>query len=170
MKITTKWVGRFSPLNKALVMYCDLPPTLSDAATSSSSHVQKARLARIRIAKSGSANAFLQSKHNGVLNELLELKVRKTSEPTERSKPPRAEWRDHYSEVTSNMFIKNDMKCRQIVIQYERLIILFLVKHPSTNYFSSVQLNSLEAATSHLQCIHTIIHAHTKMTNNYCHN
>ncbi|XP_022625326.1 potassium voltage-gated channel subfamily D member 3-like [Seriola dumerili] len=35
---------------------------------------KKARLARIRIAKSGSANAFLQSKRNGVLNELLELK------------------------------------------------------------------------------------------------
>ncbi|XP_023180242.1 potassium voltage-gated channel subfamily D member 3-like isoform X2 [Xiphophorus maculatus] len=34
---------------------------------------KKARLARIRIAKSGSANAFLQSKHNGLLNELLEL-------------------------------------------------------------------------------------------------
>ncbi|XP_071350174.1 A-type voltage-gated potassium channel KCND3-like [Trachinotus anak] len=35
---------------------------------------KKARLARIRIAKSGSANAFLQSKRNGLLNELLELK------------------------------------------------------------------------------------------------
>ncbi|XP_042354135.1 potassium voltage-gated channel subfamily D member 3-like [Plectropomus leopardus] len=34
---------------------------------------KKARLARIRISKSGSANAFLQSKHNGLLNELLEL-------------------------------------------------------------------------------------------------
>uniref|UniRef100_A0A3Q3BVD8 Potassium voltage-gated channel subfamily D member 3 n=1 Tax=Haplochromis burtoni TaxID=8153 RepID=A0A3Q3BVD8_HAPBU len=36
----------------------------------------KARLARIRIAKSGSANAFLQSKRNGLLNELLELTIR----------------------------------------------------------------------------------------------
>uniref|UniRef100_A0A668SU31 BTB domain-containing protein n=1 Tax=Oreochromis aureus TaxID=47969 RepID=A0A668SU31_OREAU len=35
--------------------------------------VQKARLTRIRIAKSGSANAFLQSKRNGLLNELLDL-------------------------------------------------------------------------------------------------
>ncbi|XP_053171000.1 potassium voltage-gated channel subfamily D member 3-like [Scomber japonicus] len=34
---------------------------------------KKARLARIKIAKSGNANAFLQSKHNGLLNELLEL-------------------------------------------------------------------------------------------------
>ncbi|XP_036008125.1 potassium voltage-gated channel subfamily D member 3 isoform X2 [Fundulus heteroclitus] len=34
---------------------------------------KKTRLARIKIAKSGSANAFLQSKHNGLLNELLEL-------------------------------------------------------------------------------------------------
>uniref|UniRef100_A0A3Q3LUK5 A-type voltage-gated potassium channel KCND1 n=1 Tax=Mastacembelus armatus TaxID=205130 RepID=A0A3Q3LUK5_9TELE len=33
----------------------------------------KPRLARIRIAKSGSANAFLLSKRNGLLNELLEL-------------------------------------------------------------------------------------------------
>ncbi|XP_041815533.1 potassium voltage-gated channel subfamily D member 3-like [Chelmon rostratus] len=34
---------------------------------------KKARLARIRISKSGSANAFIQSKRNGLLNELLEL-------------------------------------------------------------------------------------------------
>ncbi|XP_072237889.1 A-type voltage-gated potassium channel KCND3-like [Leuresthes tenuis] len=34
---------------------------------------KKARLSRIRIAKSGSANAFLLSKRNGLLNELLEL-------------------------------------------------------------------------------------------------
>ncbi|XP_061582742.1 potassium voltage-gated channel subfamily D member 3-like [Cololabis saira] len=34
---------------------------------------KKARLARIRIAKSGNSNAFLQSKSNGLLNELLEL-------------------------------------------------------------------------------------------------
>ncbi|XP_054639494.1 potassium voltage-gated channel subfamily D member 3-like isoform X2 [Dunckerocampus dactyliophorus] len=34
---------------------------------------KKARLARIRLAKSGSANAFLLRKRNGLLNELLEL-------------------------------------------------------------------------------------------------
>ncbi|XP_061642084.1 potassium voltage-gated channel subfamily D member 3-like isoform X3 [Phyllopteryx taeniolatus] len=34
---------------------------------------KKARLARVRLAKSGSANAFLLSKRNGLLNELLEL-------------------------------------------------------------------------------------------------
>uniref|UniRef100_A0A3P9L3Z1 Potassium voltage-gated channel subfamily D member 3 n=1 Tax=Oryzias latipes TaxID=8090 RepID=A0A3P9L3Z1_ORYLA len=34
---------------------------------------KKTRMARIRIAKSGSANAFLQSKRNGLLSELLEL-------------------------------------------------------------------------------------------------
>ncbi|GLD64112.1 potassium voltage-gated channel subfamily D member 3-like isoform X3 [Lates japonicus] len=38
---------------------------------------KKARLARIRVAKSGSANAFLQSKRNRLLNELLELTVGK---------------------------------------------------------------------------------------------
>ncbi|KAK5933699.1 hypothetical protein CgunFtcFv8_014160 [Champsocephalus gunnari] len=50
-------------------------PTLSDAllsSSSSSSHAQKARLARIRISKS-SASAFLHNKCNGLLNELLEL-------------------------------------------------------------------------------------------------
>ncbi|XP_005740146.1 potassium voltage-gated channel subfamily D member 3-like [Pundamilia nyererei] len=41
---------------------------------------KKARLARIRIAKSGSANAFLQSKRNGLLNELLELTGREGDE------------------------------------------------------------------------------------------
>ncbi|XP_060766837.1 potassium voltage-gated channel subfamily D member 3-like [Neoarius graeffei] len=35
--------------------------------------VQKTRLARIRIAKKGSSNAYLQSKRNGRLNELLDL-------------------------------------------------------------------------------------------------
>ncbi|XP_056130257.1 potassium voltage-gated channel subfamily D member 3-like [Lampris incognitus] len=34
---------------------------------------KKARLARIRITKTGSSNAFLQSKRNGLLNDLLEL-------------------------------------------------------------------------------------------------
>ncbi|XP_075997361.1 A-type voltage-gated potassium channel KCND3-like [Genypterus blacodes] len=34
---------------------------------------KKARLTRIRVAKTGSANAFLHSKRNGLLNELLEL-------------------------------------------------------------------------------------------------
>ncbi|CAL8380566.1 unnamed protein product [Boreogadus saida] len=34
---------------------------------------KKARLARIRIAKTGSTNAFLQSKRSGLLDELLEL-------------------------------------------------------------------------------------------------
>ncbi|GAA6088479.1 potassium voltage-gated channel subfamily D member 3-like isoform X1, partial [Tachysurus ichikawai] len=33
----------------------------------------KTRLARIRIAKKGSSNAYLQSKCNGRLNELLDL-------------------------------------------------------------------------------------------------
>lgn len=70
----------FPPLNKALINFCYLPPTLSDTYPSSS-HIQKARLARIRISKSNSANAFMQSKRKGLLNELLELTVRKTSEP-----------------------------------------------------------------------------------------
>ncbi|KAL2103246.1 hypothetical protein ACEWY4_000114 [Coilia grayii] len=35
--------------------------------------VQKARLARMRITKTGSSNAFLHSKRNGLLNEALEL-------------------------------------------------------------------------------------------------
>lgn len=66
------WVVRF------IVMFCNFRPTMSDTVTSSSSHSQKARLARIRIAKSSSANAFLQGKRNGLINELLELTVRKT--------------------------------------------------------------------------------------------
>ncbi|XP_018597660.2 potassium voltage-gated channel subfamily D member 3-like [Scleropages formosus] len=35
--------------------------------------VQKARLARIRISKTGTSNAFLHSKRNGLLNEALDL-------------------------------------------------------------------------------------------------
>lgn len=37
--------------------------------------LQKARLARIRVAKTGSSNAYLHSKRNGLLNEALELMV-----------------------------------------------------------------------------------------------
>uniref|UniRef100_A0A4X1T8V9 Potassium voltage-gated channel subfamily D member 3 n=1 Tax=Sus scrofa TaxID=9823 RepID=A0A4X1T8V9_PIG len=36
---------------------------------------KKARLARIRVAKTGSSNAYLHSKRNGLLNEALELMV-----------------------------------------------------------------------------------------------
>ncbi|NXD13494.1 KCND3 protein, partial [Nothocercus nigrocapillus] len=36
---------------------------------------KKARLARIRVAKTGSSNAYLHSKRNGLLNEALELTV-----------------------------------------------------------------------------------------------
>ncbi|MED6294596.1 Potassium voltage-gated channel subfamily D member 3, partial [Characodon lateralis] len=35
--------------------------------------LQKARLARIRLSKTGSSNAFLHSKRNGLFNEALEL-------------------------------------------------------------------------------------------------
>ncbi|XP_073325043.1 A-type voltage-gated potassium channel KCND3-like [Pagrus major] len=41
---------------------------------------KKARLARIRISKSSSANAFIQSKRNGLLNELLELTAKEEDE------------------------------------------------------------------------------------------
>lgn len=42
--------------------------------------LQKARLARIRISKAGSSNAFLHSKRNGLFNEALEFTVRPASE------------------------------------------------------------------------------------------
>lgn len=43
--------------------------------------LQKARLARIRISKTGSSNAFLHSKRNGLFNEALEFTVRPASKP-----------------------------------------------------------------------------------------
>lgn len=66
-----------------------LPPTyLSSRSLTFSSHLpQKARLARIRISKSSSANAFIQSKRNGVLSELLELTVRETCAPPQPIQP-----------------------------------------------------------------------------------
>lgn len=79
----------------------------------SSSHAQKARLARIRISKSSSANAFIQSKRNGLLTELLELTVRTTPDPRERSEPPTAQ---SAPQILESVFIKkNDMKYQQIV-------------------------------------------------------
>ncbi|XP_077458539.1 A-type voltage-gated potassium channel KCND3-like isoform X1 [Stigmatopora argus] len=47
---------------------------------------KKARMARIHLAKNGSANAFLLSKRNGLLNELLELTGANASE----QKPPKS--------------------------------------------------------------------------------
>lgn len=38
--------------------------------------LQKARLARIRAAKSGSANAYMQSKRNGLLSNQLQVRVK----------------------------------------------------------------------------------------------
>lgn len=43
--------------------------------------LQKARLARIRISKTGSSSAFIHSKRNGLFNEALEFTVRPTPEP-----------------------------------------------------------------------------------------
>lgn len=86
-------------------MFCDFPPTLSDAVTSSS-YTQKARQARIRIAKSGSANAFLQSKHNGLINELLELTVRKSRDRLNTKNQQQQSGHNDYWEIISNVFIK----------------------------------------------------------------
>lgn len=118
-RITTTEL-RLSPSNEALVIYCYLPPTLSDSLTFSSHFTQKARLARIRISKSSSANAFIQSKRNGLLNELLELTVRETSDPTEHS----ANWRRDQWKVFESAFIKSDVKYQRAVIPCERLIVL----------------------------------------------
>lgn len=91
-------------------------PTLSDAMTSSSSHAQKARLARIRISKSSSANAFIHSKRNGLLNELLELTVRKTSDPLNTENHWQQRGHTDYREGLKVSSLK--VKYQQIVIQY----------------------------------------------------
>lgn len=135
-------------------------PTLSDAMTSSSSHTQKARLARIRISKSSSTNAFIQSKRNGLLNELLELTVRKTSDPLNTKNHWQPSGHIDYREGLKVSLLK--VKYQQIVIQYKRIIILFLVKYPATDYFSSLQLNSWEAASWHQQYIYTQTFTRTK--------
>lgn len=75
----------------------------------SSSHTQKARLARIRISKSSSANAFIQSKRNGLLNELLELTVRKTSDPLNTKNRWQQKGHIDYEERFKSVLIKNDI-------------------------------------------------------------
>ncbi|TNN35659.1 Potassium voltage-gated channel subfamily D member 2 [Liparis tanakae] len=50
--------------------------------------LQKARLARIRISKQGSSNAFLDSKKNGLFNEALEFTVSPAPGPHPRTTPP----------------------------------------------------------------------------------
>lgn len=65
----------------------------------------------------------------------------------------------------SDVFIKTDVLCQQIVFPFYTLILLFLVKQPSANYFSPLQLNRLEATASHMN----YKHIHKQNTNNYCH-
>lgn len=62
------------------------PAQLCQCLTEASLYLlQKARLARIRVAKTGSSNAYLHSKRNGLLNEALELTV--SAEPHPCSSP-----------------------------------------------------------------------------------
>ncbi|XP_072915636.1 A-type voltage-gated potassium channel KCND2 isoform X2 [Hemitrygon akajei] len=56
---------------------------------------KKARLARIRAAKSGSANAYMQSKHNGLLSESLE-QLSNDEEQALVSKPVSSFQRQHH--------------------------------------------------------------------------
>ncbi|XP_069798062.1 A-type voltage-gated potassium channel KCND3 isoform X2 [Narcine bancroftii] len=56
---------------------------------------KKARLARIKIAKTGNANAYLQIKRNGLMNEAMELTEPGDKEQT-RNKPGSAVARQHH--------------------------------------------------------------------------
>ncbi|MCJ8744590.1 hypothetical protein PDJAM_G00120390 [Pangasius djambal] len=58
--------------------------------------VQKTRLARIRIAKKGSSNAYLQSKRNGRLNELLDLTGSEEEEQHMNKTPSLLESQHHH--------------------------------------------------------------------------
>ncbi|KAI5093331.1 potassium voltage-gated channel subfamily D member 3 precursor, partial [Silurus meridionalis] len=58
--------------------------------------VQKTRLARIRIAKKGSSNAYLQSKRNGRLNELLDLTGSEEEEQHVNKTPSLQESQHHH--------------------------------------------------------------------------
>lgn len=83
------------------------PAQLCQCLTEASLYLlQKARLARIRVAKTGSSNAYLHSKRNGLLNEALELTVSAKPHPCSSPcpgsllspLPPRsfiAQWRLH---------------------------------------------------------------------------
>ncbi|XP_037535378.1 potassium voltage-gated channel subfamily D member 3-like [Nematolebias whitei] len=79
--IAGKIFGSICSLSGVLVIALPVPVIVSNFSriyhqnqrTDKRRAQKKARLTRIRIAKSSSANAFLQGKRNGLINELLEL-------------------------------------------------------------------------------------------------
>ncbi|XP_054473551.1 potassium voltage-gated channel subfamily D member 3-like isoform X2 [Anoplopoma fimbria] len=75
---------------------------------------KKARLARIRISKSGSANAFLHSKRNGLLNELMELTDTEEDEQKLTKSTSLLESQHHHllnclEKTTAHMFVDEQM-------------------------------------------------------------
>lgn len=78
--------------------------------------------------------------------------MRKTPDPLNAKNHQQQSGRDDFLEAALSALIKNGAMpagCNSV------LIILLLVKRPCTNYFSSLQLSSLEATTSHLQYTNT---------------
>lgn len=78
--------------------------------------------------------------------------MRKTPDPLNAKNHQQQSGRDDFLEAVLSALIKNGAMpagCNSV------LIILFLVKRPCTNYFSSLQLSSLEPTTSHLQYTNT---------------
>ncbi|XP_066499637.1 potassium voltage-gated channel subfamily D member 3 isoform X2 [Hoplias malabaricus] len=81
--IAGKIFGSICSLSGVLVIALPVPVIVSNfsriyhqnqrADKRKAQKVQKARLARMRISKTGSSNAFLHSKRNGMLNQALEL-------------------------------------------------------------------------------------------------
>ncbi|XP_059184484.1 potassium voltage-gated channel subfamily D member 3-like isoform X2 [Centropristis striata] len=86
---------------------------------------KKARLARIRICKSGSANAFLQCKRNGLVNELLELTDTEEDEQKLSKSSSLIESQHHHllhclEKTTAHEFVDEQMyeqNCLETVLQ-----------------------------------------------------
>ncbi|KAK2821589.1 hypothetical protein Q7C36_020932 [Tachysurus vachellii] len=75
---------------------------------------KKTRLARIRIAKKGSSNAYLQSKRNGRLNELLDLTGSEEEEQHMNKTPSLLESQHHHllhclEKTTAHEFVDEDL-------------------------------------------------------------
>ncbi|XP_060899265.1 potassium voltage-gated channel subfamily D member 3-like isoform X2 [Labrus mixtus] len=86
---------------------------------------KKARLARIRISKSGSANAFIHNKRNGLLNELLELTDKEEEEQKQAKTPSLIEIQHHHllhclEQTTAHEFVDEQMyeqNCLEMALQ-----------------------------------------------------
>uniref|UniRef100_A0A8C5HZS7 Potassium voltage-gated channel subfamily D member 3-like n=1 Tax=Gouania willdenowi TaxID=441366 RepID=A0A8C5HZS7_GOUWI len=125
---------------------------------------KKARLARIRISKSGSANAFLQSKRNGLLSELLELTGKEEDEQKLLKSPSLLETQHHHllhclEKTTAHEFVDEQLyehNCLETALQTYRSSSPAIPDSPVTTCCGRRRERNHDEANTTLPCSHLV--------------